>query len=256
MRSGEARQSQARGVPRYDVGDFRLSDLTTCGAELRRVGLEARSVEDAARRIVETLRDRFVNPSTGRRSFVLARFFLCTAYEKLDTELQADVRSFQSDRPPSSELKCLALLGSVGDRPEWNSRHSSRNHRVVPLANAAAVESRPMLAQLLIQLGFDPRAFVQPDPDLMVARQQTSYNVFHVPEARLSRYVPDQADFARPHGVRSVLGFGGVVPPDDTFAIVLFSRDPISRSTAEMFKPLALSAKIAVLSSISRAIFD
>ena len=50
-----------------------------------------------------------------------------------------------------------------------------------------------------------------------------------------------------PFGIESGLGFGGVLPTGDLFAVCLFSRVPISRTTAELFRPLALHVKLAVL---------
>ncbi|MGE5296319.1 MAG: hypothetical protein ACM3VT_15965, partial [Solirubrobacterales bacterium] len=70
-----------------------------------------------------------------------------------------------------------------------------------------------------------------------------TFNVFHVPEAVGSPDIPEQAEFVIPHGVRSVLGFGGMLPGRDLFAVILFSQVPIPRSTAELFRPLALCVK-------------
>jgi len=76
---------------------------------------------------------------------------------------------------------------------------------------------------------------------------QTTYNVFYLPEAAGNKYVPAQEDFVIPFGVSSVLGFGGILPSGNLFVIIMFSRVPISPRTAEMFRTLALSVKIAVL---------
>jgi hypothetical protein len=80
---------------------------------------------------------------------------------------------------------------------------------------------------------------VEPEP--------SSFNVFYVPEARESPYIPDQEAFVRPVGVRSVLGFGGMLPRGDMFVVILFSKVAIPRETAEMFRTLALNVKMAVL---------
>jgi hypothetical protein len=47
--------------------------------------------------------------------------------------------------------------------------------------------------------------------------------------------------------VRSVLGFGGLLPPGEPFATIIFSRTPIPREVADRFKPLALNVKVALL---------
>ena len=93
------------------------------------------------------------------------------------------------------------------------------------------------------------------DACLMMDAEQRTYNVFYVPEARGSPHIPAQTDFVVPVGIRSVLGFGGLLPPGDLFAVILFSKVPIPRQTSELFKPLALSAKVAVLPFATGPIF-
>ncbi len=75
----------------------------------------------------------------------------------------------------------------------------------------------------------------------------TTFNVFYVPQALGSPHIPAQHDFVVPYGVESVLGFGGMLPTGDLFAVVLFSRVPVPADTAELFASLALSVKVAVL---------
>lgn len=67
--------------------------------------------------------------------------------------------------------------------------------------------------------------------------------------------MPAQEGFVLPYGVRSVLGFGGLLPGGDLFVVILFSRVPISREVADLFRPLALSAKLAVLPFTAGPIF-
>lgn len=43
-----------------------------------------------------------------------------------------------------------------------------------------------------------------------------------------------------PHGVRSVLAFGGLLTRGDVVVAVLYSRVPISDDTAELFRTAAL----------------
>jgi hypothetical protein len=85
---------------------------------------------------------------------------------------------------------------------------------------------------------------------------QTSFNVFHVPEAVGSPYIPAQEQFVTRFGVKSALGFGGMLPSGNLFAVIMFSKAPISRDTADMFKPLALNIKMVALSFTEEATFD
>src|SRR5437764_1306733 len=103
--------------------------------------------------------------------------------------------------------------------------------------------------------GLEEVAVIRPDPAVLLDLAQRTYNVFHVAEARDSPYVPAQDDFVVPHGIRSVLGFGGVLPDGCLFAVTLFARVPIPRVTADFFRTLALSAKLAVLPFVGEPLF-
>ncbi|MEW5957210.1 MAG: hypothetical protein AB1801_05780, partial [Chloroflexota bacterium] len=71
-----------------------------------------------------------------------------------------------------------------------------------------------------------------------------------------SPYIPVQQQFVTRFGIKSVLGFGGILPSGNLFAIIIFSKAPISRETADMFKPLALNVKMVVLAFTEEATFS
>ncbi len=81
---------------------------------------------------------------------------------------------------------------------------------------------------------------------MLVDSDERRYNVFHVEVAQGSPHIPAQ-DFVERYGVRSVLGCGGQLPDGELYAAILFSRDSISRETADAFKPLTLALKLALL---------
>ena len=58
----------------------------------------------------------------------------------------------------------------------------------------------------------------------------------------------------KPHKVRSVVGFGGILTTGDLYAVILFSKVTIPRATAQLFKPLALRVKEGV-QPLTSAIF-
>jgi hypothetical protein len=233
-----------------------LKDMTLCGAALRRLGSDARSMEEAASRTVRFLYDTLVNGATGERACTLVRCFKTHSFGELDAPLQGLARGALGTEPASPEMPCLTLLGTAGDLPEWNSRRASLGHQVIPLPSAEGVARIPMIAQLITQLGLEVSSVLKPDPHVVVDLQQKSFNVFHVPTALESPYIPAQDDFVVPFGVRSVLGFGGVLPQGDLFAVIMFARILLSQETAEMFKPLALSAKLAILPFANGPLFD
>jgi hypothetical protein len=58
----------------YDLTRFALSDMTECGAALRKLGRDAESMEEVANRIVRHLYDQFLDPQTGEQSCVLVDY--------------------------------------------------------------------------------------------------------------------------------------------------------------------------------------
>lgn len=68
----------------------------------------------------------------------------------------------------------------------------------------------------------------------------------YVPKAPGSPYIPAQREFVQPYGVQSVLGFGGMTPTNELFAVILFSRVAIPRETADRFRWLSAYVRIAI----------
>ena len=64
-----------------------------------------------------------------------------------------------------------------------------------------------------------------------------------------------QDDFVVPYGVKSVLGFGGILSPGELYVISMFSKVPISRESAENVRELASSVKEAVEPFVGNAVF-
>jgi hypothetical protein len=230
----------------YDVTSYPLRDLTACSAALRKMST-GRRLEDAAQAIVMHLYEELRDGRENTRICALARFFATRPYGSLEAELRLRARRLLGSVPPSSQMRCLVLMGSAGMRPEWNDRDASVAHRVIPLPSAAIVQRSPMISQLIKQFGLEPTTVVEVDPSLLVDLEQKGYNVFHVPQARDSPYVPAQTEFVVPFGIRSVIGFGGMLPSGNLFAVILFTKVPIPRETADLFRPLALSVKLAIL---------
>lgn len=239
----------------YDLTTFSLQEMTRCSSALRRLGHQAESMEDAASRIVRYLYDQLIDSQTGEKSCALVRLFATQPYQELDTDLRAFANTMLGGEPESSTMKCLTLMATVGDKVEWNTRRRSAEHKAIPLPSPKAVEKSPMITQLVNQFGLDVSTVLRPDPSLLVDVEQKTYNVFYVPEALGSPYVPAQKDFVIPFDIQSVLGFGGMLPSGNLFAVIMFSKIHIQRETAEMFKTLSLSTKVALLPFVNGKIF-
>jgi hypothetical protein len=84
---------------------------------------------------------------------VLVRFYKTHNYAALEPAQQRFAAAQLGAIPPRDDMRCLALLATIGDEPEWCSRHTSRTHAVIPLPSAERVRSAPMIMRLLEELG-------------------------------------------------------------------------------------------------------
>ena len=48
-------------------------------------------------------------------------------------------------------------------------------------------------------------------------------------------------------GTRSTVGFGGMLPSGNLFAVIMFSKSPVDAVVASMFRTISLSPKLALL---------
>lgn len=237
---------------KYDLANFTLKDMTTLGMTLRNLGEGAKSMEEAANRIVHHFYDNFIDPRSKTKTLALARFFITHPYGKFDAELRESARSVLKGEVLSDQVRCLTLLATAGIEPQWNDRRLSTGHKAIPLPSEELLVQFPMISQLAKQLGLETNILLRPDAQLIVDSAQTAFNVFFVPGAVGSSFIPAQDAFVIPFGVKSVLGFGNMLPSGDLAVIILFTRVSINQTTANLFKPLALNVKIAVLPFVDK----
>jgi hypothetical protein len=239
-----------------NIDDFTLKDMVEFSAALRRMGSGATCMEEVAGKIVHYLYENLTDKKTGEKTCVLVRLFKTHPYGELEGHLQEFARNAMKTSPGSPAMKCLVLLATVGIQPEWNSRNQSRGHKALPLPDSEYfIKAFPMVGQLVEQMGIEVNTVLQADPAVVADMAQRTFNVFLVSEAKGSVYIPAQDDFVIPFGVRSVLGFGGILPSGNLFTVILFSKAAIPRQTADMFKSLALSVKVAILPFDGKTIF-
>jgi hypothetical protein len=239
----------------YDLSHFTLSDMTRCGVELRRLGADASSMEEVAGRVVGALYGQLMM-SPGTRGCVLVRTFVTQPYSALQPDQQRFAERVYPEIVEHPKTKCLTLLATAGDEPEWNSRQTSTGHQALPLPSEESILRSPMISQLIRQLGVELGPLLAPNAEFMIDVLQHTFNVFHVPDALGSPHIPAQSEFVQPHGVRSVIGFGGLLPPGELFATILFAKTIVPREVAELFKTLALNVKVVLLPHSGVKIFS
>ncbi|MAG58383.1 MAG: hypothetical protein CMJ83_19010 [Planctomycetes bacterium] len=229
--------------------------MTKIGSELRRLCEGSATADEAASKVVRCLYEDLVDEEDGERLCTLVRLFKTHPYSRLGPELQGYTREILGEQPPFPEMKCLTLLATVGDRPEWNRREASVGHKAIPLPSEDFVGRFPMIAQLIHQFGLDTSSVIRPAPEILVDIERQRFNVFRVPDALTSPHIPAKEDFVIPFGIRSALGFGALLPSGSMFAVIMFCRFPVPEATADMFEPIALSVKLGLLPLMNESMF-
>ncbi|MEC4883529.1 MAG: hypothetical protein SAL70_19695 [Scytonema sp. PMC 1070.18] len=241
----------------YDLTKMSLVNMCECGLALRHLCNSANSMEDVSNRIIQYFYENFIDKLSGEKSCVLVRFFKTHSYGKLTPELQEYARQVLGNDVVSDSLKCLTLLATAGKLPEWNSRHQSKGHQVIPLSSEKVISRIPMIYQLIHQFGLNPSNIItQPDPHLLYDLEQRIYNVFYVSDALDSPFIPSQNSFVIPFRIKSVIGFGGVLPSGNMFAIVMFLKVRVPKFVVDLFPSLALNIKMIVVPFDNESIFN
>jgi len=97
----------------YSLSEFTLADMTRCGAELRKMGENAYSMEQVAEKIARSLYNHVVEEDTGARCLSLVRLFKTHPYEDLDPAKRFAVDALGHE-PEVASTKCLTLLATAG----------------------------------------------------------------------------------------------------------------------------------------------
>lgn len=230
----------------YTLDQFSKADMCRCAVTLRNMDERSQSMEETANRVVRYLYENFVDPHTGQPACALVRFFKTHPFGYLPPAVQESARGILQGQYVPSATKCLTLLATAGDEPHWNYRQGSAGHQGIPLLDQDFVHRAPMILQLIQQFGLEVSRVIETVPTLITATPHKAFNVFYVPTAVGSPYIPAQKEFVAPYGVQSVLGFGGLLPSGELFAVILFSKVPIPLETANRFRWLSAYVRIAM----------
>jgi signal transduction histidine kinase len=226
----------------HDLTHFSVADMLEVGAQLRRCCTEAASLETVAQRIVDFLYNDLRDP-VGARASALVRFFITLPFDSIPSGHQKFARSIAGDnRSPSGSTRCLNVLAGAGVEPEWNFP-TSPAATPAPTLDGRIGLPMPMVARLMRQFGLDLSSDPQADSEFVLDRERRAA-VFHLQEVKGSDNVP--LDFVERYDIRSVLGFGGMAGSGEVFAVLIFTTVPVSRETAELFEPVALSTRTAM----------
>jgi hypothetical protein len=255
--SSAAQNRRAREGLVYDLGRFSIDDSMNFMDELKDLTKHEKTLEGAAGKLTRFFFDNLVDGPGGHSALVLARLYKTHTYGSLTPGLRTFADNLLGSAKPAPDLRCLTLMASSGIKAEWEHRQSSSGHKAIPLTSEKFVEQAPMISQLLKQFGMDVPAVLRPDPALIMDMSRKEYNVFHVATALGSPFIPAQKEFVVPYGVKSVVGFGGMLLSGEVVAMILFSRVPIFAEVARLFKPLGPRVTSLALPFIqNRTVFE
>lgn len=227
----------------YDLSTFNLGDMLKCSPRLRETSVSAPTLEASAQRVCRFFYDE-LRSSDGQRQCALVRCYRTQSFGLLEPDLQSFALGLLGGGYADPAMKCLTLTATVGQTAAWNSPLLSRGHRAIPLPSPEIVEKAPMISQLIKEMGLELSSVLRPSPDVVRELAGKRHGVFYVADALGSPYIPAQDDFVVRFGIKSVVGFGGVLASGDLFAVILFSTVPVTPESADRFKTLALDVKI------------
>ncbi len=231
----------------HNLDDFDLGEMAKCTSEIRRLGSNAKSLDEFASALVRYFYEDFVQDSAGNKACALVRLFQTERFVDLPAELKTIAVSGLASNYCNPSMRCMVLRATAGDKHEWNASEHSIHHRVIPLPSEELVQKMPMIAQLVLDLGLRISDVLEPPEHILICKSEQDYNIFYVDDAHDCPVIPAQKEFVEPHQVKSVLGFGGMLPSGNLFAVILFSKIKLSRTVAERFRSLALAVNLAIM---------
>jgi hypothetical protein len=236
----------------YELTRFGMPEMMDCRTRLRGLFADVPATPAAAaQRVVDFFYNELVD-GNGAPACALVRFFKTEPFGNLNADQQAFALNAAGVTELADHVRCLTLLATTGDEDDWRSPERSRGHRAIPLTSVEVVEQAPMIAQLIKQLGLSVAKVVRPEAGLLLDTDGSKHNVFYVAEALGSPHIVAQAEFVERYGIASVIGLGGLITTGDMFAVILFSKVPITPAVADLFSVVGLNLKIAVLPVIAR----
>lgn len=206
-------------------------------------------LDDAAQKLTDLVFDEL------QPSLALARVYVTVPYGRLPSTNKAFVDALAEAKQIKSSVKpetlVLSLVGTRGARPAWNDRRQSQGHVGIPLATASFVESIPMVSRLLVELGLGLDWVDKSDVGILArAAGDGVGGVFFVEDAATAtdkkgrKIIPAQ-DFVAENGVKTVFGVGTTFVDGTLATMILFTREKLARTQADLFAPLMRAFKLA-----------
>jgi hypothetical protein len=193
-------------------------------------------------------------------SLPLVRVFATLDYGLLPKSNKAFVRSVaeahQVQHLLNDKTPVLSLLGTRGVTAEWNDRTRSRGHTGIPLVSAHFIQSIPMVARLLKELGLELEWISRQDSSAIASTLGGSLaGLFFVSDASTAtdaqgRHIIPARDFVASHGIKTVFGIGGAYIGGTIVVLILFTSESFDKAQAATLMPLINVFKAATTSLV------
>ena len=230
----------------YHFGSFHLRDMTACGAaspHARHRRSEFRRRSPTALFGTSTIIDHGPDPGIGLRPGPIVQDDpLLPSHAGTSRPRGHQARETIPDHP---SLTCLTLIASAGVVPGWNDPACSSRFRSHPARRPRTIAQLPMFSQLFQQLNFRSLN-LQHGTTIAPRLAGTSVQCLSRFSGRRKSLYPCPGRIRTSVRRALVLGFGAPLPNGDFFSVILFSKQVIPEATAQLFKPLALCAQIAL----------
>ena len=137
----------------------------------------------------------------------------------------------------------MSLLGTYGVASEWCNREQSQSYLGIPLVNSDFVNTMPMVAKLMDDLGIGLDWLDEQDTDLVVRAMGGATQTFYVENANVAvdevgRRIVPREDFVSAYDVHTVFGLGGSYVDGTLVTLLVFTRESIARSEVDRFQLL------------------
>lgn len=214
---------------------------------IQEMGRGCDSTEALATKIVDYLYEQCLSDDK-KEHCLLIRFFRTVSYRLLPQKLKKELGLGETlgGPIPRANTSYLTLLATRGKNPQWNDPALSKEHRCISLFSENVVLQAPMIAQLIKQLGIKVSSVVDPAPVDFVKPSDKTYHALYIEDARDNSNIPSQGEFVKKYGVRSVVGFGSLLPTGDMFSVVMFLDVTVSAQVADNIAKLAGAVENAI----------
>tara|TARA_B100002003_G_scaffold83931_1_gene78382 strand:- start:221 stop:973 length:753 start_codon:yes stop_codon:yes gene_type:complete len=219
------------------INELTITDLFRMSQLVKEKCKGLSSLEEVAQELMNTFCRAFITGS-GKSTFVLSRFLKSCTYVDLPEEIKIYIQRQEGKEKIYAKNRYLTLLGTSGDLEEWKCRKDSKGHQALPLYDPLTIYNIPMLSALLNQIGFEISDTSEPGKNIIIDKEEHDFGIFCVEDAGGSKLIPQQAEFVEPFGIKSVIGWGGCYKTGHIYAIIIFSREKISKGVAKLFLSL------------------